>query len=270
MESNLPIYQWRKFLNNEYIQEELPASQSFLYPISAPVLGEELRKLSAFFYTGYSCIALPSLNNKLFIELLQWAGLSHLKLNFVTIGSALQYSHSENYKIEMNNLTKGFDSEKEAYKNLLDILENYIFSDSHKDLHSISFKYNYGSTKKVDNFFVVKDIYEAMCLGYDLNANNFQDRKTEILSLTNQYKVSRYSEKIKTDFSQALYYTLSSNFTQKSKLLQFIGSLFHIFQVPTNNNEAIELYETLDDLLISIDIKNFRHYITGRIKLNHD
>ncbi len=88
--------------------------------------------------------------------------------------------------------------------------------------------------------------------------------------MTNQVKLSKQGEKIKTDYARALYNTIESKFTKEADILRFIGAFFHIFQVLTNNNQTVELlYDSIFDTLKSIDIKNFKHYLTNRPRIFH-
>ncbi|MFN4149909.1 MAG: hypothetical protein ACK4IX_03115 [Candidatus Sericytochromatia bacterium] len=269
MDNEQNIYVWQKYTPNGYSQVNLQDSNSTSYSISPPNLTEELRKITSLFYKTYSQTKIPKENNKLLISLLELYGIETHLDSYVTIGCALQYTHQINYNNEMDSVTEDFNTTKRDYKNFLEVLEKYILLDNKKNAQSISFKFR-NKTHTISNTFILNDVYKALLNQYDINIENYQIRKEDILSKTNQIKVEKYDEKVKTDFAQLIYNNIKSPDLKQADVVKFIGTFFTLFEVPTNNNfQRIELYENINDFKESIDLKNFSHYITRPPKLNH-
>lgn len=264
-------YNWKNYTNNNLELADLPSNQFSVCDVIFENLPDEIKKLIKPFCLEYQTIKIPNFNKNLLAELLQLNTLDYSLDEFITIGCSLQYQFDFAFNInEDEALLTDFDAEKTDYKSLLNILERFLFAENHKDLHSIMFKFNQSDTTKINNFFIVRDVFEAICIGYGINKDNFQERKAEILAMTNQVILSKSAEKVKVDYAQILYFLIELNFSKEADILRFLGTLFHIFQVPTNKNSPIELYDEISETMKSIDIKNFIHYINGRFKLLHD
>ncbi|MBK0369801.1 hypothetical protein [Flavobacterium agrisoli] len=268
----MALYKWKKFGASNNEAELYNSADMVTYELSFENFSDEVKSLTKSFSLNYKNAEIPKFNNRLLIDLMARHDLSVTIEEFVTIGCALQYQWMMNSKLyeKDDELLNDFDKLKKGYKSLFDILEKFLFADNQIDLHSISFKFNSSGTTKVNNFFVLKELYDAMCLGYGINKDNFHKRKGEILSSTNQVILSKLGEKTKYDYAQVLYHALRDEFSKDADALKFIGAFFHIFQVPTNNSHTRDLlYKDITETLEIIDIKNFRHYIVGRKSLYH-
>lgn len=264
-------YDWKNYTNNRLELANLSSNQFSVVEVSYENLPDEIKKLIRPFCIKYQTIQIPNFNKNLLTELLQLYSLDFTIEQFITIGCSLQNEFDFALDISGDEaLLNDFDLEKTDYKSLFDILERFLFSENHKNLHSILFKYNQSETTKISNFFIVRDVFEAICIGFGITKDNFQERKTEILEKTNQVILSKLSEKVKVDYAQTLYYQIEQKFSKDADVLRFLGTFFHIFQVPTNKSFPIDLYEEMSETLKAIDIKNFRHYINSRFKLLHD
>lgn len=265
------LYKWKNFVDGNYRSIEYGTSTIEVYEINFQSLPEELKTFINSFSLSFNSLEIPLQNKRILVELLEMNSFDFSIEEFITIGCAFQYLYHMNIEMDSEDqLVLDFDTEKKDYEVLLDTLEQFLFAVDYKSLHSISFKFNQDKTTSVKNFFIVRDVYEAICLGYGLTKENFHDKKVEILSKTNQFLISKFGEKIKMEFVQILYNLLRARFLKNSDALRFIGVLCHIFQVPTNNNQGIELYDDLSNTLKTIDLKNLRHYLNGRLKLLHD
>jgi len=269
----MALYTWKNYGsdNSSELAEHGPRAL-VICELSFLHLPNEIKSIVKPFFAHYKTAQIPPFNKRLLIDLLALNSLDISLDEFITIGCALQSQWNDGLRMyEDDDLLNDFDLEKENYKSFLDILEKFLFAENHKDLHSVSFKFNSTGTIKVNNFFVLRDLYESICLGYDINKDNFQERKVEILSMANQVKLPKLAEKIKTDYAKALYCVLESKFSKDADILRFIGVFFHVFQVPTNNNAQTReiLFDDISSTLGSIDIKNLRHYIVGRPSFLH-
>lgn len=263
----MTLYKWKNFADNsQYSTRTIEECE-----LNFRDLPTEIDSIVKPFFKHYQNAEIPTFNKRLLVDLLALNRLDISLEQFMTIGCALQAQWNSALTIyEDDDLVKNFDLEKESYQALFDVLEKFLFAENHKDLYSLSFKSLSNGTTTIKNFFVLRDLYEAICLGYGITKENFEERKAEILLMTNQIKLPKLGEKIKIDYTRALYDSIESKFSKDAEILKFIGAFFHIFQVPTNNSQTLELlYDNISDTLESIDIKNFRHYLTHRPSIFH-
>jgi hypothetical protein len=263
----MTLYKWKNFAgDSQYGTRTIEECELNFHDLPT-----EIDSIVKPFFRHYQTAEMPTFNKRLLVDLLALNRLDISLEQFITIGCALQAQWNSALTIyEDDDLVKDFDLEKENYEVLFDVLEKFLFTENHKDLHSLSFKSLSNGTTTIKNFFILRDLYEAICLGYGISKENFEERKAEILSMTNHVKLSKQGEKIKTDYARALYNTIESKFTKEADRLRFIGTFFHIFQVPTNNSQTRDLlYDDISGTLKSIDIKNFRHYLTNRPSTFH-
>lgn len=255
-------YIWRKFENVNYINID-ERIRCYEYDVTTRIeLSTELNHLTSPFNKSFSLAVIPIEMDSLLEELLREFNLLIYKPQFLIIGFSLQKIYSDNFNIQKDNLSSDFENENEDYLKLLDILREYLFAQDKNHLHSISFKYNTGITQPIKNFFAVDTIYEAMCIGLDINKENFDERKIDLLSKCNNYKVEKYPEKIKTEFIQAIYNYIKPSFDTDNTSLRFIGCFLNIFQVPSNNKEhEINNNQSIAEMLSSLALTNLRHYI---------
>ncbi len=267
----MSLYNWENIINNNFELVNTSIHEVIEFEITFENLSDEIKALIKPFCLNYQTTQIPVFNKNQLEGLLRLNNVDVSLEEFITIGCSLQYQYILGLQMnQMSDLVNDFDEEKKDYESFLNIIERFLFSDNHRNLHSILFKYNLNQTTKINNFFIVRDIYESICIGYGINKDNFHERKAQILSMTNQILLSKLGEKIKTDYAQKLYYLIEPKFSKDADIFRYIGAFFHIFQVPTNRNQPIELYDDISETLKSIDIKNFRHYINGRLKLLHD
>lgn len=265
-------YNWQEYFTGKYrtISSDVEA---IVVDITEPTeFGEELNSNNKWFFRQYTSVKIPKENYNLLLALLRREGFESLIGQFLGLGCLLQMEYSENSNVEMNSLLSDFNSEKESFVVLLGVLEDYLFSSTKHHLNSVSFKFKRAQTVTVDNFIVVNEIYKAICEGFGLTKDNFQSKKSELLSKTNQFKVEKYDEKVKTEFIQEFYKYLQQKRTghKKADSLKFTGAFLHIFQIPTNSTLTdIELYDDITEFLKSFDLRNLEHYLSRPPKTSH-
>lgn len=258
---------------NQYIFNALPSTslslnrEIYIFKINnLDNYSVELKEFVSPFCKDYSSVNIPTQNLNLLSKLIEYYKLPYTKDNLILIGCALQYQYYMQLRIQEeekdDSLTRDFFEDKKQYESLLDILGLYLMEDINKDLHSILFKYNRTDTTKIDNFFVLIDLYDAICKGYGLTRENFEVRKSEILSQTNQTSFSKRFTTLNKNWIKLLNTELTNSITDSSNSLRCLGVFLHIFHVPTNNKQPIELYDEFSDIVSSIDIKNLRHSLT--------
>jgi hypothetical protein len=188
------------------------------------------------------------------------------KEQLLTLGCSLQELYSNNYNAHYDDLSKDFDAYHEEYVYLLEALEKYLFAPNKAPLDSIAFKMkSQHPSVFIKNFFVLDDVYKAVCIGLDITVDNFETRKKELIGVPNKVKFFRYDSQIKKDFIKRFYEFVEPIVGSESTSLKVVGTFLHVFEIPSNNKEFdgyIELYEDLNEQLKSIDIKNLRHALT--------
>jgi hypothetical protein len=259
-------YIWSNLKKGAYSQitSDITSEVYNTIPFKNIVISDEALILN--FYKSYTKIIIPKEIESLLKSLLSKYGLTEYFNEFIVLSCASQKSFIDNMdtKEEMKNdvLLQDFNNTKKDYTEFLKIIEMYLFSGTKNNIHTISFKPYSSPTVPIKNFFVLNDIYDAICKGLGITKENFSERKEKILNLANNIPVNLYSEMVKTSIVTSLYRFILKCGNKKSDSLRFVGCFLHISQIPTNSKE-IDFF--LDDdiafLLKSIDIKNLSHYI---------
>ncbi len=266
------LYQWKNFSNDKFVDIVLEETDLNVHAVSNEInINATILPLCNSFLKKYNSFQIPvDIESKL-DELFLKFDLNEFKPQILIIGCALQYSYSNNFGITQTELQKDFDSNFKDFKEFLKILKGYLFSENLKRLPDVSFKTLTNGTTNIKNFFVKWDIYDALCCSFDLTKENFEERSQVLLKMTNKVIFDKYPEKVKVDFIQNIFkYLVDNEILKRVDALRFIGVFFKLFQVKINNNESeLEIYDTLEDNINSIDSKNLNHYITRPPKLFH-
>lgn len=266
------VYHWRNFTDNKYIDLVDEETEINIHTISDEInFDANFLPLCNYFLKKYNSFQIPKDIESKLDELFLKYNIINLKPNMLLIGCALQYSYSINFGITKDELLEDFDSTSKDFKELLKTLKEYLFSENLKRLPDVSFKTLTNGTINIKNFFVKWDIYDALCDSFDLTKENFEERSQDLLKMTNKVILDKYPEKVKVDFIQNIFkYLVENKILKRADTLIFIGVFFKLFQVKVNNNESeLEIYDTLEDNINSIDPKNLNHYITRPPKLFH-
>ncbi|WP_458628263.1 hypothetical protein [Winogradskyella sp. PC D3.3] len=265
-------YRWKNFTENKYVDLVEELTQINVYNISSDIkFDETFHSLCLLFSKEYSTFKIPLVVEKKLGELFLRFNIEKFKPQMRIIGCALQDSYSNNFGIVKDDLLNDFDTNFKDFKELLEVLKEYLYSENLKRMPDVSFKTMTNGTTNIKNFFVKLDIYEALCSGFDLTKENYEARSQELLNKTNKIILHKYAEKVKVDFIQGIHkYLVSNNLLDTSNSLKFIGVFFKYFQVKINNSKVeFELYDTLEDNIKSLDLKNLNHYLTRPRKLFH-
>jgi len=264
------IYNWKNFSNNQY-EVYLEGDLKLFEMPNHELIDSNVYPLCKSFLNSYKGFEMPSQMELKLDELFEKFNLIEEKSTFLALGCSLQQNFSDNYQIEKDDLLTDFDLEFKDFKNLLDVLEKYLFAENLKNLPEVTFRTIREGNIQIKNFFVKWDIYEALCNGFDLTKENFQVRSQELLDMTNNIIVDRYPEKVKVDFIQGIFRYLSQKEFTRANALRFIGVFFKFFQIEINNKEEeFLIFDSLEDNIKSINIKNLYHYITRPPKLFHN
>lgn len=254
------IYYWKEFVNAEYRDIEL-IQQSEIPNLEFRAINENIDLSGFSFSKPIKTISLPQQIKNKFEQLFCKYQISEFSNQLISFGAVLQSTYINNIHDTDDPLLRDFDLESKELEKLLDCLENFIFEKNRKDLYSIQFTFQRNKPISLKNYFVVSDIYSAICQGFDISKENFAERKIELLSKTNQFKVHLHSEYTKSVGIQFLFEILNENIKINSKL-RFVGAFLSLCFITTNNkNLEFNNSSNLEDLLKSIDLHNLNHYI---------
>jgi hypothetical protein len=259
-------YIWKKFEDDSYKTISVDSVETLEHSTTELSMFEgKLNSSSKTFQKLHQVIAIPKVNDLVLNNLLAEYNLGN-KEQLLTLGCSLQELYSSHYNAHYDDLSKDFDAYNEEYVNLLEAIEKYLFAPKKAPLDSIAFKMKHPHPSvSIKNFFVLDDVYEAICIGFDITGDNFETRKKELIGVPNKIKFFRYDSQIKKDFIKSFYEFVEPIVGSKSIALKVIGTFLHIFEIPSNNKEFdgnIELYIDINEQLKSIDIKNLRHALT--------
>jgi hypothetical protein len=272
-------YLWSNLKKGAYSQiaSDIPSEEYNTIPFKNIVISDEALILN--FYKSYNKIIIPKEIESLLKLLLARYGLSEFIEEFIILSCAIQKSFivSKGIREDMKHdvLLQDFENSKKDYTEFLKIIKTYLFSKTKNNIHSISFKFNSSPTVPITNFFVLDEVYEAICKGFGITKENFEERKEELLNLTNNVSLSRSSEKVKTSIVTNLYEFILIGGYSHSDSLRFVGCFLHISQIPSNSSKRkrervrdIDLDNNIDSFLKSIEIKNLTHYIKRQKKFD--
>lgn len=266
------LYHWKYFTNNKFeVSSDLDSTINN-YNISYDViLDTPFYEFCKSFTIGYTSFEIPSGIESKLDELLVKYNQEDLKPLLLITGIALQKAYSDNFEFDKkDDLLNDFNNQYLEFRELLEKLQTYLFNDNKNNLPDISFKPFTEPTITLKNFFVKLDIYDALCKGFGLTKENFEQRSNELLE-PNKLKIDKFAEKVKFDFFHILYeYLIQEKELKRADALKFIGNYFLFFQIRIKKDSTeIELYQDINDNLEDSDIKNLNHYLTRPPKFHH-
>lgn len=253
-----PNYNFKVFNNGSYLNESGNLISIELNPHD---LDEEWDFLKASEILEVR-ISINSLN---FLKsLISKYDLLNFEMYFLNLGINLQNSfilYQDSYN---DAILDDFKSEDREYKNLLNIIEEYLFNDNNV-LHSISFNFNRKnfSTSPFKNKYILSDLMVAITKHLNITVKNFHERQRQILESNVQIKKGKGDEYIRTKFVRELFTFLkkqkpvSSNYS----ILKFIGCFLHIFQIPFYSTIQEIQIDSIEDEIKLIDVGLMRIYI---------
>lgn len=224
-------------------------------------LFEESNQFKSESKVQYDFLTLPKKSYEDLLSLLDYFELKSFETEFLSFISITQSTYLLYDNDPETKLYHDFLNLKKDLKKLIEVLELYLFRD--KDEHySISFKQNTGSATTFKNAFLLNHIYESIVQYFEINKDNFQTRKEEILSehaATFNYKKGGKFVIIKS--VKALYDFLKTQKenTSDNELLRFCGVFLHICQIPSNSNSEDLSIGEIEDSIKLIDHQNLRH-----------
>lgn len=255
---NENVYNYHKIYSSSEYEEDVLIDLDKLTFLNNPIWEEEK--------FNHIQLSIPQNIFHLLIELLKNYQLEEQLSDFVkvlAISQKLYYQKAEHLE-KSDKLSEDFLNLTKDLSELFDVIKQFLFSDSRLYLKSIYFK-NKTNSSVVGNFFVVSDIYSSIIEYYGFTKENFEERKTEILSMEDVSHLVDDSELFKTKIIRYLFNLLLDKDFKKSEILRFIGVFLHLSQIQSNNNQELLIYQTLSDNLKAVDTKNLNHYI-GRKK----
>lgn len=200
-------------------------------------------------------------------ELLMKYDLTSKRGDFLALLTYFQYQYCSLLELFGGEveLLNDFVSESQDLDSMKKLFIKYLFeTDKNKQptnnhLNSITFSYKKGDSITIGNIFHVKDIYEAIISSYNIDRSNFEDSfKKNVVEHTSSL-TRKQPEVLKKKIIKSIANYLESKSYSQSKSLRFAGAFLHLAQVKSNNREEFEIYDSIDEILKSIDIKNLRN-----------
>lgn len=239
-------------------------------------------ELSNYFFefsNTYAKIRIPESHYTILQALLAKYGLCAKENQFLTLIGAAQKTFIQyfegNYK---DDLFVDFEREYKETVILLDLLKKYLFEGDLKWLKTIKFDnidYTPSTTSEnlvpesslitISNFFLVKDIYAAICDNWNLNKVNYWERRHVILEGVNNFKYKKIGLLFKKKLAKELYEFLYPDIIKhKNETYRFIGLFLMLSQINYKNiSDDIELLEVenIDYNLKGIEHQYLQHLI---------
>jgi hypothetical protein len=217
-------------------------------------------------YFPFVTALIPAKIISLLQELLNEYGcLSDSIDDFTSLLVYCQHHFVTSTKKEPTEISNNFIHVAKDLEALMNVLKDYLFATDRKYINSISFKF-IGSKKTIaiDNFFIVDDIYRAIMFDFDLTKENFEERKQEIISLSeveNIRRITKPAEWFKKGIIKIIFWHLMDKGFSQTLSLKFIGVFLTLCQIKSNNRDKFFTSDSLKDLKADIDVKNLLHYV---------
>lgn len=175
-----------------------------------------------------------------------------------------------------NTIFEDFENLKKDSSEVFDVLEDYLFPDVNSSFEAVKFssiKEEISSTGKkvfqyrafkITNWFVVDDILRGICFAWEINRENFHQRKEAILSDYNPYPVTQGSLRTKLEFTKKIddkIRTLISGKNEKNRCLGFILNLTQMSYHLKKNSIELDLQKDLEYNLKLVSHKAVEHLV---------
>ncbi|WP_156168860.1 hypothetical protein [Kordia jejudonensis] len=258
----LMIYNWRKFKGQNQTYESISEDIELItFDVKEMSLNEELNKFSKPFVNIYRSFSIPKYNNDTLESLVTHICMMDKVEDFIILGCALQEIFSNNFNESLGFAGIGFSNYKKDFEKLLNFLSEYLHSESRTPYSGILFKNKLGN-ESLQNPFVIDDVYEAIFKGFNINKENFETRKVEILNGTNLFDLKKNAERFKDDFIKIFFSFLKENLTSENQCFRVVGVFLHIFSVPYKTKaESIDITADIKTLLSLVDYQHIRNNI---------
>lgn len=229
-------------------------------------LHEDLTELQLF--PEFSTVAVPTIVTDMVKDFCRiYPGIKNSELISLIGGSQRLYLDFQN--IDLNDqMVKYFENEKKELTKLLDLLKEFHFGQRNfiKKLH---FK-NEDNSLMLKNFFVVSDVYNSVIQQFDLNVSTKQDfdkRKEELLSNTNQLKFSKASQYAKMIIIQGFYNHFKDLEVSENIRFSIVGAFLVCSQIPISEHPFM-LSPIFKDNLRENTYQAVRNFISRPPKTN--
>ncbi|SNQ43832.1 hypothetical protein [Cellulophaga lytica] len=256
-------YQWRKFKGvNQKYELSTESTNLISYPVNEISLDSNFGTLFSSFCNSFENLTIPNLNDNALNALVRYIGKEDKLESFRILGCALQQQFSNDYNEIWGKSGYDFSNHNKDFNSLLDFLEKYLNSKDKSGYSSILFK-NDISNESLQNSFVIDEVYNAICQGFNLTKDNFKVKKEKILKRTNSFDLEKNAERFKWDFIKGLYVYLKRLIASENECLKLIGVFLHIFSIPYKlKPEVIDITADNETLMSLVDYQYIRNNLT--------
>ncbi len=266
----IKTYHWKELtLNGKYID----AASTIILPrdindnaLSSIIPFFKDAFLTPTFLEEYHFFTISSSAKNLIDTLLEDNKIYNLNSAFYLLSAIFQKEYINYYEhppIMGKLLYKDYENIRNDLEKLLDILYIKLTKDN-SAIKSVSFKIKKLIT--LNNFFIVSDILDALIIHYDLDLENFEKRKLELIEETNNIKLELIDEYQKWLLIKSLYdYISKEKPTVKvlSEDIRFVGTFMHISQIPINKTHfEVSLKDGVNTIMSENEIKYLRTFLT--------
>lgn len=266
-------YHWKKFTSSGYkitdesvIEISTEGIQlSFIYPFI------EDDSLITSFLKNHSSFTIDKKSKTLIEELIHHYKLPIESNSFCALGAVIQQDYIYYFENPINTSSGVYDDlefEYLQFKQLFDLIEIQLVNEDLSRFENITVKFEEKFTFK--SVFIFKELFTSLIEYYDLTAENFNEKKEEILKSKRSIKLDKLAEFHKLKHIKDLYKFITSkkeNANVSNEDLRFVVCFLLLSQIPINQMAAeFTVPPNTKDVAIS-DINNLRKYINGDKKI---
>ncbi|MBX2948798.1 MAG: hypothetical protein KF704_05930 [Crocinitomicaceae bacterium] len=212
----------------------------------------------------YDTTQIPQKTLGLLDKLLEIYSVNEFREEFTSLLIFVQSMYIEYNDSYSDELIQMFIEEDKEYQNLLDIIEQYLFSEKNK-LQSIRFNFLKNDTKTttIRNATVIDNIIRSICKSLAIDKDNFYERKNEILENSTLIKPNKGGDYVRMLLVKSLFDFLKIHIqnTSENQRLKFCGYFLHLCQIPYHQKITEIQVEDIENELGLIEPSVLRNFV---------
>jgi hypothetical protein len=225
------------------------------------------------FFNQYSSFTIAKQSKVLIDELIKFYKLETDSINLYALSAILQNEYSYYYDNPINTAKGEFKDVEFLHlelKSLFDLVEIHLNNESLENFESITFKIGGNRQAFVfESFFIFRDLMEAFINAHNIDKDNFERVKHNLLSQTVNVKHENLSDYHKQKYIIGLYSYIAPNQKPDSNNLRFIACFLLLSQIPVSSMaDEITIPSNPKDVSHS-DVTTLRKYVVGEKDFSH-
>ncbi|WP_338734035.1 hypothetical protein [Mangrovimonas cancribranchiae] len=248
--------EYQNFVSDDLIEVNINSFQFFEF---------DIQEISSFSNT-YNKGLIPEFIINHLKELLNHYKLQDFEQEFISLLCSFQSTHLLYFETDLNeSLTNDFVNAIKQKKQIIKALK--LYQSDKKNITSIQFNPLKEKALKIDNWFLKKDIFNALIYYYGITEQDYNSILQDENNLDFKYSEEYIPYYVVNTVCQFL---INRDFNQ-TNALKFIDFFLRIAQIKytnDNNTHCIELYDNIEDNinLTNGDIKALRQKFIARKK----